>query len=73
LFNLIGSELSIEHAQLTPVVEQFCEYLSAQEDVEAARFVTGDYSSRDTGSVTRMLQQLQWDTLEELRASQLWW
>ena len=30
-------ELSIEHAQLTPVVEQFCEYLSAQEDVEAAR------------------------------------
>ncbi|SSC07680.1 peptide chain release factor 1 [bacterium endosymbiont of Bathymodiolus sp. 5 South] len=30
-------ELSIEHAQLTPVVEQFCGYLSTQEDVEAAR------------------------------------
>jgi hypothetical protein len=35
---------------------------------QAARFVTGDYSSRDPGSVTRMLQQLQWDTLEERRA-----
>jgi hypothetical protein len=35
---------------------------------QAARFVTGDYSSRDRGSVTRMLQQLQWDTLEERRA-----
>ena len=30
-------ELSIEHAQLTPAVEQFCEYLNAQEDVEAAK------------------------------------
>jgi hypothetical protein len=27
----------IEHAQLTPAVEQFCEYLNAQEDVEAAK------------------------------------
>jgi hypothetical protein len=34
---------------------------------QAVRFVTGDYSSRDPGSVTRMLQQLQWDTLEERR------
>jgi hypothetical protein len=32
---------------------------------QAARFVTGDYSSREPGSVTSMLQQLQWDTLEE--------
>ena len=30
-------ELSIEHAQLTPVIEQFNEYLSAQEDIEAAK------------------------------------
>jgi hypothetical protein len=35
---------------------------------QSARFVTGDYSSRDPGNVTRMLQQLQWDTLEERRA-----
>jgi hypothetical protein len=35
---------------------------------QAARFVTGDYSSRDPGYVTSMLQQLQWDTLEERRA-----
>jgi hypothetical protein len=35
---------------------------------QATRFVTGDYSSRDPGSVTRMLQQLQWDTLKEGRA-----
>jgi hypothetical protein len=30
---------------------------------QAARFVTGDYSSRNPGSVTRMLQQLQWDSI----------
>ena len=35
---------------------------------QAAKIVTSDYSSRDPGSVTRMLQQLQWDTLEERRA-----
>ena len=35
---------------------------------QAAKFVTGDYSSRDPGSVNKMLQQLQWDTLEERRA-----
>ncbi|SMN14472.1 Peptide chain release factor 1 [uncultured Candidatus Thioglobus sp.] len=29
-------ELSIEHAQLTPVNEQFSQYLSAQHDIEAA-------------------------------------
>ena len=35
---------------------------------QAARVVTSDYFSRDTGSVTNMLQQLAWDTLEERRA-----
>ena len=35
---------------------------------QAARFVTGDYYSRDQGYITRMLQQLQWDTIEERRA-----
>ncbi|XP_062606429.1 uncharacterized protein LOC134268254 [Saccostrea cucullata] len=34
----------------------------------AARFATGDYSSRDPGSVTTILHQLGWEPLEHRRA-----
>ena len=42
------------------------------EDVQrsAARFVCNDYSDRQPGSVTNMLNTLQWDSLEERRLHQ---
>ena len=35
---------------------------------QAARFVTGDYFSRNPGCVSSMIQQLGWETLEHRRA-----
>ena len=34
---------------------------------KAARFITGDYRSKDTGCITRMLEQLELPTLQERR------
>jgi hypothetical protein len=80
--NLRGCPQDVKAQAYTTLVRPVLEYASTVWDPytlqqiyalervqrQAARFVTGDYSSRDPGSVTRMLQQLQWDTLEERRA-----
>ena len=36
---------------------------------QAARFITGDYHSREEGSVTKMLETLELETLERRRSS----
>jgi hypothetical protein len=79
--NLRGCPQDMKTQAYTTLVRPVLEYASTVWDPytlqqiyalerirQAARFVTGDYSSRDPGSVIRMLQQLHWDTLEERRA-----
>jgi hypothetical protein len=80
--NLSGCPQDVKAQAYTTLVRPVLEYASTVWDPytlqqiyalervqrQAARFVTVDYSSRDPGSAPRMLQQLQWDTLEERRA-----
>ena len=70
--NLRGCPQDVKAQAYTTLVRPVLEYASTVWDPytlqqiyalervqrQAARFVTGDYSSRDPGSVTRMLQQL---------------
>jgi hypothetical protein len=79
--NLRGYPQDVKTQAYTTLVRPVLEYASTVWDPytfqqiyalervqwQAARFFTGDYSGRDPWSVTRMLQQLQWDTLEERR------
>ena len=80
--NLRGCPSDVKAQAYTTLVRPVLEYASSVWDPytiqqinalervqrQAARFVTGDYFSRDPECVTNMLHQLAWDTLEERRA-----
>ena len=74
--NLRGCPSDVKAQAYTTLVRPVLEYASSVWDPytiqqinalervqrQAARFVTGDYFSRDPGCVTNMLHQLAWDT-----------
>ncbi|KAK3087936.1 hypothetical protein FSP39_012625 [Pinctada imbricata] len=80
--NLRGCPSDVKAQADTTLVRPVLEYASSvwdpytiqqintleQVQRQAARFATGDYTSREPGCVTSMLQHLAWDTLEERRA-----
>ena len=76
--NLRGCPQDVKAKAYTTLVRPVLEYASTVWDLYTLQQIyalervqqqaAGDYSSRDPGYVTRMLQQLQWDTLEEHRA-----
>ena len=64
---MIGVGLWIHNLETTPFLSRDTEKLERVQR-QAARFITGDYHSREEGSVTRMLYMLELETLQRRRS-----